>query len=374
MSRVSLIVWGGSRLDDRWCGFQDEPMSTTTEPRSNGLSGVRPKPTAIQIGHLTVDPPVLQAPMAGFTNFAFRQVVREYGGAGLIATEMVNAKGFVWMDQTRAEHPDRLWGVKDEPRPLAVQIWDNDPETLARVGARLSGEYGVSVVDINFGCPVRQVTEKAHSGSYLLRDPDRMGRIIERVVAACAPTPVTAKIRLGCSRKTINAITIGQVVEQAGAAALTVHGRTAQDFFRGSADWDRIAEIKPYLKRIPLIGNGDLDSAEKAIEAFRRYDVDGVMVARACLGRPWIFKQIHAALEGRPVPPDPTREQQRDCMVHHYELVVERFGEPKGTLLMRKYACCYAQGIPGARKFRAEIGKVATRREFYEIVDQYFPI
>ena len=329
---------------------------------------------AIQIGHLTVDPPVLQAPMAGFTNFAFRQVVREYGGAGLIATEMVNAKGFVWMDQTRAEHPDRLWGVKDEPRPLAVQIWDNDPETLARVGARLSGEYGVSVVDINFGCPVRQVTEKAHSGSYLLRDPDRMGRIIERVVAACAPTPVTAKIRLGCSRKTINAITIGQVVEQAGAAALTVHGRTAQDFFRGSADWDRIAEIKPYLKRIPLIGNGDLDSAEKAIEAFRRYDVDGVMVARACLGRPWIFKQIHAALEGRPVPPDPTREQQRDCMVHHYELVVERFGEPKGTLLMRKYACCYAQGIPGARKFRAEIGKVATRREFYEIVDQYFPI
>ena len=329
---------------------------------------------AIQIGHLTVDPPVLQAPMAGFTNFAFRQVVREYGGAGLIATEMVNAKGFVWMDQTRAEHPDRLWGVKDEPRPLAVQIWDNDPETLARVGARLSGEYGVSVVDINFGCPVRQVTEKAHSGSYLLRDPDRMGRIIERVVAACAPTPVTAKIRLGCSRKTINAITVGQVVEQAGAAALTVHGRTAQDFFRGSADWDRIAEIKPYLKRIPLIGNGDLDSAEKAIEAFRRYDVDGVMVARACLGRPWIFKQIHAALEGRPVPPDPTREQQRDCMVHHYELVVERFGEPKGTLLMRKYACCYAQGIPGARKFRAEIGKVATRREFYEIVDQYFPI
>ena len=329
---------------------------------------------AIQIGHLTVDPPVLQAPMAGFTNFAFRQVVREYGGAGLIATEMVNAKGFVWMDQTRAEHPDRLWGVKDEPRPLAVQIWDNDPETLARVGARLSGEYGVSVVDINFGCPVRQVTEKAHSGSYLLRDPDRMGRIIERVVAACAPTPVTAKIRLGCSRKTINAITVGQVVEQAGAAALTVHRRTAQDFFRGSADWDRIAEIKPYLKRIPLIGNGDLDSAEKAIEAFRRYDVDGVMVARACLGRPWIFKQIHAALEGRPVPPDPTREQQRDCMVHHYELVVERFGEPKGTLLMRKYACCYAQGIPGARKFRAEIGKVATRREFYEIVDQYFPI
>ena len=148
------------------------------------------------------------------------------------------------MDQTRAEHPDRLWGVHDEPRPLAVPIWDNDPATLARVGARLAHEYRVSVVDINFGCPVKQVTEKAHSGSYLLRFPERMGQIIEQVVAACRPTPVTAKIRLGCSRRQINANEVAVVVEQAGAAALTVHGRTAQDYFRGTADWERISEIK----------------------------------------------------------------------------------------------------------------------------------
>ncbi|MCA9248248.1 MAG: tRNA-dihydrouridine synthase, partial [Planctomycetales bacterium] len=161
---------------------------------------------ALFIGDLRVDPPVLQAPMAGYTNYAFRQIVREFGGAGLLATEMVNAKSFVWMDRELAAHPDRLWGVQEEPRPLAVQMWDNDPDVLAQVGQRLAREYQVSVVDINFGCPVKQVTEAAHSGSYLLRFPDRMGTIIEKVVAACRPTPVTAKIRLGCSPDTINAI------------------------------------------------------------------------------------------------------------------------------------------------------------------------
>ena len=225
----------------------------------------------LRIGPLVVDPPVLQAPMAGFTNYAYRQVVREFGGAGLQATEMICAKGFLWRERAEQELPDRLWGVEDEPRPLAVQIWDNDPATLAAVGAKLAHELHVSVVDINFGCPVKIVTQKAHSGSYLLRDPDRIGAIVERVVAACTPVPVTAKIRLGCTRNSIRAIEVAQVVESAGAAAITVHGRTAADFFHGSADWDRIAEIKPHLRRIPLIGNGDLNSPEAVVEAFRRY-------------------------------------------------------------------------------------------------------
>lgn len=328
---------------------------------------------AIQIGSVTIDPPILQAPMAGFTNFAFRQVVREYGGVGLQATEMVNARGFVWMDREKAEHPDRLWGVYEEPRPLAVQIWDNEPETLAQVGARLAHEYHVSIVDINFGCPVRQVTEKAHSGSYLLRFPERMGAIIERVVRACEPVPVTAKIRLGCTRDTVNAIEVAKVVEASGAAALTVHGRTAQDMFKGEADWDRISAIKPHLKHIPLIGNGDLDSAEAVLDAFRKYDIDGVMIARASLGRPWIFQQAAAAIRGEPIPPDPTGAEQAECMLRHYRKVVERFGAEKGTLLMRKYACCYAQGRPGARHFRAHVAKVSTPDEFYEVVEQYFP-
>ena len=325
------------------------------------------------IGPLLIDPPILQAPMAGFTNYAFRQIVREFGGAGLLATEMVCAKGFVWLEENEAEHPDRLWGVKEEPRPLAVQMWDNDPVTLARVGARLAHEYRVSVVDINFGCPVRDVAQRAHSGSYLLREPDRMGVIIEAVVKACAPTPVTAKIRLGCTRDQINAIDIAQVVEGAGAAALTVHGRTAADMFQGSADWDRIAAIKPHLRRIPLIGNGDLNSPQKVVDAFRRYDVDGVMIARASLAKPWLFCQAAAALRGEPVPPDPTSEEERRLLLHHYGLVCGRFGEAKGTVLMRKYACCYAQGRPGAREFRSRVAKVSTPPEFCAVVENYFP-
>jgi tRNA-dihydrouridine synthase B len=311
--------------------------------------------------------------MAGYTNFAYRQIVRECGGAGLLATEMVCARSFMWLDGHEAEHPDRLWGVKTEPRPLAVQMWDNDPETLAAVGARLAKDYRVSVVDINFGCPVRDVTQKAHSGSYLLKCPERMGRIIERVVAACEPTPVTAKIRLGCTPDRINAIDVAQIVEGAGAAALTVHGRTAADMFRGSADWDRIAAIKPHLARIPLIGNGDLDSADKVIDAFRRYGVDGVMIARAALNKPWLFAQAAAALRGEPVPPDPTLAEERRLLTHHYGLVCRRFGEHKGTLLMRKFACCYAQGRAGAREFRKHVVKVICPAEFFDVVARYFP-
>ena len=328
----------------------------------------------LQIGNMTLDPPILQAPMAGFTNYAYRQIVRDYGGVGLQATEMVNARGFVWLDEHEAEHPDRLWGVKNEARPLAVQIWDNEPETMAKVGKRLVEEYGVSVVDINFGCPVKQVTQKAHSGSYLLRDPGRMFAIISKLVEACSPTPVTAKIRLGCTRKSANAPEVARVVEEAGASALTVHGRTAEDYFKGSADWEKIAELKDHLRDIPLIGNGDLDSAEKVVYAFENYRVDGVMIARAALGRPWLFAQAAAALRREPVPPDPSLVEQRDCMLRHYELVVERFGVQKGTHLMRKFACCYAQGKFGARHFRSHVAKVETPEEFFSVVKEHFPL
>jgi len=345
-------------------------MSTIVDPRRPHH---RSQLSPLYFGSLKVDPPILQAPMAGFTNYAFRQIVREYGGVGLQATEMINAQGFSWMRQVQQEYPDRLWGIQEEPRPLAVQIWDNDPATLAMVGARLCEDFQVSVVDINFGCPVRQVTEKAHSGSYLLKHPERMRAIISRVVQACAPTPVTAKIRLGCTRSSMNAVEVAQVVEDAGAAALTVHGRTAQDFFRGSADWERIAELKQYLRRIPLIGNGDLDTPEKVLAAFTRYDVDGVMIARAALGRPWLFRQAQAALSGEPIPPDPTLAEQRECVLRHYGLVVNRFGVHKGTLLMRKYAATYAQGRRGARDFRRHVGMVNSPQEFHDVMDTYFP-
>jgi len=350
-------------------------MTLPLSDAPQGNFATSPMIRPLYIGNLLVDPPLLQAPMAGFTNYAFRQIVREFGGAGLQATEMVSARAFVWMDKKEEpEAPDRLWGVGDEPRPLAVQMWDNDPEVLAAVGQRLAREYKVSVVDINFGCPVKDVTQRAHSGSYLLRYPERVGRIVERVVEACRPTPVTAKMRLGCTRDTINAIEVATTIESAGAAALTVHGRTAQDFFKGHADWDRIAEIKPHLGRMPLIGNGDLSSPEAVVCAFDRYGVDGVMIARAALGRPWLFAQSAAALRGDPIPPAPTLEEERELLRYHYRLVCQRFGEDRGTVLMRKFACCYAQGRPGAREFRTHVARVSKAVEFEDAVERYFPL
>lgn len=329
-------------------------------------------PGPLRLGALTISPPVLQAPMAGFTNGAFRELVRGYGGAGLLFTEMVNAQGFAWLDQHR-ELPDRLKGIQGEPRPLGVQIWDNNPDTLAAVGRRLVGDFDVSVVDINFGCPVRRVAERGRSGAYLLQDPARMGEIVERVVRACEPVPVTAKIRLGRTRGRITAPGVARAVESAGAAALTVHGRTAQDSYKGTADWERIAELKTELHRIPLIGNGDLDSAEKAKRAFEQYGVDAIMIGRAALGRPWLFQQIQAALRGEPIPPDPPMTEQRDCVLRHYRLVVEHFGLQKGTVLMRKYAPRYAQGLMGARHFRARVATVRSAEEFFDVVATCFP-
>jgi tRNA-dihydrouridine synthase B len=337
---------------------------------SVSTSSVRPRP--LQFGSLTIDPPILQAPMAGFTNFAFRRIVRELGGAGLLYTEMISADGFVHMVGGVKGAPERLWGVADEPRPLGVQMWDDDPETLAEVGRQLVDDYRVSIVDLNFGCPVPRVTA-AQSGSYLLGEPDRVGRIVERVVNACAPVPVTAKVRLGCKRSKITVFEVAQAVRDAGAAGMTVHGRVAEDYFRGTADWEVIGELKAKLGAFPVVGNGDLDSAEKVVAAFARYGVDGVMIGRAGLTRPWLFRQAAAALRGEDQPLEPSLDEQRAMLLRHHAWIVEHFGEERGNILMRRYACNYATGKRGAREFRGLITKCCTTVEFRDVVERSFP-
>jgi tRNA-dihydrouridine synthase B len=229
------------------------------------------------------------------------------------------------------------------------------------------------VVDINFGCPAHDVADRAESGAYLLRDPARVGRIVQSVAAACAPVPVTAKIRLGWTRDTINAIDVAQAVEGAGGAAVTVHGRTVADRFGGRADWNEIARIKPHLQRASLVGNGDLDSPQAVVEAFARYGVDGVMIGRAGLARPWLFGEVEAALCGQPIPPEPPLVEQKQLLLDHYRLMVEQYGPEKGTILMRRLACCYHKGRAGARTFRARVATVATREEFIAVVEECYP-
>ena len=325
------------------------------------------------IGPLRVDPPVFSAPMAGFTNYAYREMLRFFGGAGLIATEMVSARSFVELEKRGEDHPDRLWGVREEPRPLAVQIWDNDPETLAELGSRLAHDYRVSVVDLNFGCPAKQIAGRSASGSYLLKTPEKIAAIVKRVADAARPVPVSAKIRLGWTRDTINACEIAVAVEEAGAAALFVHGRTAQEMYSGTANWDAIAAIKPFLKRIPLIGNGDIKTASDAVSRLRDYPVDGVMIGRGGLNRPWIFRQIRQMLDGKEPEPEPSLTEQRDILLKHYELVRERFGETLAVILMRKYACDYALGKPGARRFRSTISQAKDHAQFLQVVGEDFP-
>jgi tRNA-dihydrouridine synthase B len=331
-------------------------------------------PSQFAIGPVRVAPATVLAPMAGVTDTVFRRFIRNLGGCGLLMTEFTSSHGV--SASLRAHKPTRtlLKYLSFDPveRPITAQLFGADPAVMADA-ARVCQDLGFDVVDINFGCPVKEVTEKAHSGSYLLRYPDRVGRIVNAVAKACAPTPVTAKIRLGATRDTINACDIAQAVEDAGGAALTVHGRTAADMFNGSADWEEIALIKPALYRIPLIGNGDLTTPEAVVEAFRRYDVDGVMIGRGGLTRPWLFRQAAAALKGEPIPPEPTLAEQRQMLLDHYDLVVRRFGVDQGTILMRKFACCYAQAKPGARAFRAKVGKVSTAEEFLTVVRDYYP-
>ena len=297
------------------------------------------------------------APMAGFTNYAYRQIVRRLGGVGLPATEMVSARGFLGIEARSGRLPERLWGVAEEPRPLAVQIWDNDPETLAAVGQRLAREFRVSVVDINFGCPVRDVSAKAESGSYLLRYPDRVGEIVRRVAEACAPCRRRRRFAWDAAAMRSTPSTWPRPSRgRAGRPSPSTDARPPT-VSAAAADWEQIARIKPHLARIPLIGNGDLATPQDVAAAMTRYGVDGVMIGRAALARPWLFRQAAAALAAAPIPPEPSLAEQKQLLLDHYGLVVEQFGLEKGTILMRKLAACYAQGRRGARAFRKAIAR-----------------
>jgi len=311
------------------------------------------------------------APMAGFTNIAHRELLRFLGGVDLIATEMVSARSFIELDKRNLEHPTRLWGVHEERRPLSVQIWDNDPDSLSEFARRLAFDFQVSVIDLNFGCPAKQIAGRSASGSYLLQFPERIGDIVQRVALAAAPVPVTAKIRLGQTRDTINAVDIAQAVEAAGGAALTVHGRTAAEMYLGIADWNEIAKIKPKLRDIPLIGNGDIRTVNDALFRLRNFPVDGIMIGRGGIARPWLFRQIDQALRGEPIDLEPTAPELRELIRRHYELMERRFDDHLATVMMRKYACRYSIGRSGARMFRNAICSASDKMEFFRILDEF---
>jgi len=321
--------------------------------------------TPLHLGPLRLDAPVLSAPVAGFTDRLYRDVIREFGGCGLIYTEMVSAGGWI---QGRIS-PSRLDGVADEPRPLGVQLWDREPDMLREAARRLS-DYHVSVIDLNFGCPKRRIMGKHGAGATLLRDPRTVGKLVAATVAGAGSIPVTAKIRLGPARDQQTATDVARSAEANGAVAITVHGRTAADGYGQECDLDGIARVVQAVS-IPVIANGDISSAASALHTLQRTGAAGVMVARTALTRPWVFREITAALRGTPAPPPPTLQDQMDQLLRHHGAMVKRYGDPAGTILMRKFACRYLAEAPFVTRFRRTISTVGNTDEFHAVVEDF---
>jgi len=315
--------------------------------------------------------------MAGYTNYAYRELLRLFGGVDLIFTEMVSARSFAELEKRGLEPPSRLWGIREEAQPLAVQIWDNDPDTLAHFAHKLACDFNVSNIDLNFGCPAKQIAGKSESGSFLLQFPDRIGDIVQKVAAAAkspdgTALPVTAKIRLGRTRDTINAIDVAQAVESAGGAGLTIHGRTAADMYRGEANWEEIARVKPKLRSIPLIGNGDIKTVDDAMFRIRNYPVDGIMIGRSGIAKPWLFRQIAQTLRGEPADAEPSGQQICEMISRHFTVLQRQFNEREALILTGKTICYYAAGKPGARKFRNDVCLARDAETFFRVIREFF--
>ena len=326
----------------------------------------------LTIGPLTLDTPVLAAPIAGFTDAIFRRIVRDLGGCGLIFTEMIGAG--TWMQPQRGrrrERPERIEGIEAEARPLGVQLWDRDPEMLYAAARELAA-LEVSVIDLNFGCPKKRIMGKHAAGAALLRDPQTVGRLVHATVRGAGAVPVTAKIRLGPSLDARTAPDVARRAADNGAAAITVHGRTADQNYDVPCYLDEIGEVVQAVP-VPVIANGDVRDAASALHTLRATGAAGVMVARGALTRPWVFREITAVLRGQPIPAPPTSADQKALLLKHHAAMVERYGDPWGTIFMRKFACRYLQGAPGIRPFRDAITRAADAAEFLDVVEGYFP-
>ena len=320
----------------------------------------------LRLGSLELESRTLSAPVAGFTDILFRRVMREYGGCGLIFTEMVSAGGWV---QGRIP-PARLDGVRDEPRPLGVQLWDREPAMIREAAFRLR-DYGVSLIDLNFGCPKRRIMGKQGAGATLLRDPATVGELVAAAVDGAGDIPVTAKIRLGPAVDEHTAVEVARSAEGSGAVAITVHGRTADQPYSRPCQFSGIARVAEALS-IPVIANGDIVDAESALHALEMTGASGVMVARTALSRPWVFREIAAALRGEPLPPPPTLRAQLEALLRHHAAMVELHGDARGTILMRKFAGRSLAGIPGVGAFRAAVNRAQSAEQFRDVIEERF--
>ncbi len=305
------------------------------------------------------DNPFFLAPMAGITDSSFRLLCREQG-CGLSYSEMVSAKALYNGDK----NTEKLLRVRPEEGPVAFQIFGQDPENMAFAARKLDDRTN-AILDINMGCPVPKVFKNGE-GSALMKDPDLIYKIV-RETARTTKKPVTVKMRLGVSEESINVIDCACAAEEGGAAAVAVHGRTRDQYYSGKADWDEIKKVKAELD-IPVIGNGDVFSAEDALRLMDYTSCDAVMVGRGALGNPWIFREILALYEGRSLPERPTTAELADTMERHLLLMAEMKPEKVAVLEMRKHVGWYLKGIHGAAEMRRRINTISEIGELKDFL------
>jgi len=300
--------------------------------------------------------------MAGVTDLAFRTICRELG-AGYTVTEMVSAKALCYQDQKSLP----LLQLGEGEHPAAAQLFGSD-EGCMQEAAAIAGEVsGADILDINMGCPVPKVANSG-DGSGLMRTPDKAVRVAEAVVRGAGGRPVTVKMRLGWDKGSINCVELARAMEQAGVAAVAVHGRTKSQMYAGRADWDYIRAVKEAVT-IPVIANGDIFSAADAVHILKYTGADLAMVGRGCFGNPWLFQQAKAALEGREVPPLPPLAQRCDTAVRQFELSAAHKGEHIACLEARKHYAWYLKGVPYAGYWKEQICQVSTLEEIHRITE-----
>ncbi|HET6728647.1 MAG TPA: tRNA dihydrouridine synthase DusB [Jiangellaceae bacterium] len=327
----------------------------------------------LRLGPIEVVPPVVLAPMAGITNAAFRRLCREQG-AGLYVCEMITSRGVVEGDEKTLSML-----VFDPTEDLrSVQLYGVDPHHVGHAVAILAGEHGVGHVDLNFGCPVPKVTRRG-GGAALPYKRGLLDRILRAAVGAAEPygIPVTMKTRMGIDDDTLTYLDAGRIAQEAGCAAIALHGRTAAQHYSGSADWGSIARLKEHV-RIPVLGNGDVWEAADAQRMIDRTGADGVVVGRGCLGRPWLFRDLAAAFAGQPLPALPTLGEVSAMIRRHAELLADLMGEDRGVRDMRKHMAWYLKGFVVGQDVRAALGMVSSLAELDGLlarldVDQPFP-
>ena len=318
---------------------------------------------SINIGDIHIKTPVFLAPMSGVSDKPFRKLVKKYG-AGLVFSEMIASRAMI-------DHSKETLKMTDgcaEEYPMAVQLAGCDPEVMAEA-ARMNVDRGAAIIDINFGCPVKKIVNK-FAGSALMKDEDLAVQIVEATVKA-VNVPVTVKMRLGWDAQNKNAPSLARKCEEAGAQMITVHGRTRDQLYKGTADWKAIRAVKEQIN-VPLIVNGDIETPKDAIQAMSESGAQGVMIGRGCYGKPWIISQVMEYLETGNIPAEPDLSEKRETVLEHYRAILEHYGDHQGVVIARKHLAWYCKGERDSASFRAELNKQSDPNIVISMLKDFF--